>query len=288
MLVLVTGAAGSLGRHVCLKLLEGGHRVRALDVPAADFERLASLDDVDMLKGDIRDRTFLGQAVEGCEWAIHLAAILPPSSERVREQTMAINVDGTQNLVDALKEDGGTVPIVFASSVATYGDTTRERPPVTVDRPLLPTTIYGESKARCERLLDRQYPSTILRIGGIAVPELLELPVPWPFTAEQRLEFVNRDDVAVALVNCVGNRSVLGHSLNISGGKTWQLHGIEYIRGYYQAYQIPIEESKFCDRPGPYDWYDTTESQRMLGYQATSYPEFVARLTENVTKALDA
>jgi len=287
LFVLVTGAAGNLGRQVCQKLLEHGHRVRALDIATADFAGLEWSDNVETAKGDIREIAFVRQAVEGCEWVLHLAAILPPASERDREQTMAINVEGTKNLVDALEASGGTVPMVFASSVATYGDTSRETPPVTVGRTPQPISIYGMSKVNGENLLrERRYPSAILRIGGIAVPALLEFPVPWPFTAEQRLEFISRDDVAFAFANCVGNRSILGRTLNISGGETWQLHGLEYVQGYYQTYDIPLEQAKFADRPGPYDWYETTDSQQLLSYKSASYSEFIVRLAEIVKKAL--
>ncbi len=287
LLVLVTGAAGKLGQRVCHELLRQGHRVRATDVPQADFSGLQDAKGLETATGDIRDPTFVGQAVEGCEWVLHLAAILPPVSEVDRDRTLAINLGGTQNLLAALEAAGGKAPLVFTSSVATYGNTSDETPPVAVEHALRPLDIYGESKVMGESLLQNQgYPSTILRVGGIAVPAFLELPEAWPFSAQQRLEFINRDDVALALAHCVGNQAVLGRTFNIAGGASWQLHGCEYARGHYEAYEVPLDDAVFAMRPGPYDWYDTVAAQRMLDYQRTSYAAFVTLLDQAVKQAL--
>lgn len=287
MTVLVTGASGRLGRQVVDGLLQQGHRVRAFDIPAASFVGLEGLADVEIATGDICDAVGLSQVVQGCQWVIHLAAILPPVSERDRAQTMAVNLQGTKNLVDSLEAAGGEAPLVFASSVTVYGDTASDEPPITVEHALKPCSVYGESKARAEELLTKSsYPYTVLRIGGVAVPAFLEPPDPWPFTAEQRLEFINRDDVALALVRCVGNRATLGHTLNIAGGPTWQMHGREYVRGYYDVYGVPIEEARFLDHPGSYDWYDTSSAQRMLDCQRTSFPAFLSLLKEAVEEAM--
>jgi nucleoside-diphosphate-sugar epimerase len=283
LVVLVTGAAGNLGQQVCQGLRREGHRIRALDIPASGFGELGSADGVEIIKGDVRDSAFVRGAVEGCQWVIHLAAILPPVSERNHELTMSVNLRGTQNLLNALEAAGAKAPLVFASTVATYGDTNGKTPPVKVEHPLRPLDSYSQSKAKAEDLLrERGYPFTILRITGVAVPALLELPEPWPFSAEQRLEFVDRNDATLALIHSVGNRAVLGHTFNIAGGDSWQLHGREYVQGYYETYGIPLEEARFANHAGPYDWYDTFDSQRMLDYQRTSYLEFLAALNEVV------
>lgn len=285
--VLVTGAAGILGRQICLDLVSRGHRVRALDIPAANFGDLLGVDCVQVAKGDICDAIFLKQAVEGAEWVLHLAAILPPASERDRERTMAVNVKGTQNLLDALEAVGGVAPLIFTSSVVTYGDTGDEMPPVYTDRIQRPLDFYGESKKMAEvHVRERGYPCSILRVAGIAVPAFLEPPVPWPFAAEQRLEFINRDDVVLALTHAVGNRAVLGRTLNVAGGTTWQMRGRDYAGTYAEIYGLPSDEILFASRRGPYDWYDTNESQRMLDYQCTSYLDFCGLLGAAVDRAI--
>jgi len=261
--------------------------VRALDIPAADFADLAGVYGLETAKGDIRDSDFLRAVVEGCQWVVHLAAILPPVSEYEPDLTVSVNQGGTQNLLDALEATGGNAPLVFASTVTVYGDTSSETPPVTVRHPLRPCEVYGESKARAEALLQKRgYPSTVLRIGGVVIPALQEPPEPWPFFPEQRIEFINRDDAALAVVHCVDNTTARGQIFNVAGGESWQLHGRRYVQDYYDTYGIPFEEASFAGRIGSYDWYDTVESQRILDYQRTSYPRFLTLLREIVGQAL--
>ena len=84
---------------------------------------------------------------------MHLAAILPPASERNRERTLSINVDGTINIIRAMEANAREAVLVFSSSVSTYGDTTSETPPVRVEHPQTALDIYAESKIASERLV---------------------------------------------------------------------------------------------------------------------------------------
>ena len=94
--ILITGGAGSVGREVVTCLASRGHRVRVFDLPGCDFEPFEHIAQVEVVRGDIRDRDLLQQAVSGVDVVIHLAALLPPNSERDREATMSINVSEQQ------------------------------------------------------------------------------------------------------------------------------------------------------------------------------------------------
>jgi nucleoside-diphosphate-sugar epimerase len=110
--------------------------------------------------------------------------------------------------------------LVFSSSVSTYGDTTAESRPIRVDHPQTALDLYAESKIAGEQLLRQSALGTVvLRIAGIAVPELQEPPAVWPFTAVQRLEMVHRDDVVTACTRrCYP--AARGKILNVAGGST--------------------------------------------------------------------
>ena len=66
-LYLVTGGAGFIGSHICERLLREGHAVRVLD----DFsngkeENLEGMSgDIEVIRGDVRDRNIVAQAVKG-------------------------------------------------------------------------------------------------------------------------------------------------------------------------------------------------------------------------------
>ena len=155
---------------------------------------------------------------QGVNGVLHLAALLPPASEADRSRTFAVNVDGTATVVNAMQEAANDAVLVFSSSVSTYGDTTAEAPPLGVEHPQTALDLYAESKIASERLVrESDLPTVVLRIAGIAVPVLQEPPDVWPFTAEQRLEMVQRDDVVTALYKALTTPAARGKTLNIAG-----------------------------------------------------------------------
>jgi len=282
--VAIVGGAGRLGKSLATGLRGRGHRVRVFDLPVVDF---SGLEDIEQIKGDVTDAQAISSAVGGTNTVIHLAALMPLKSEADREFTWHVNVEGTRNVVDVISSLDPSIHLIFSSSVATYGDTTREQSPIGADCPQQALDIYSETKIAAEQVIKTSpLPWTILRIAGIAVPELLEPPQIWPFQQDQRVEFVNRDDVALAIANCVGNDAVRGKVLNIGGGPSWQMRGWQYVKGYYDIYELPLDEATFQENPGWFDWYDTEDSQRLLNYQQTSWQDFLDQLTQAVEEAL--
>ena len=119
--VLVTGAAGFVGTHVCRELARGGARVRGLVRSAAKAaERLAELP-IELYVGDIRDATSLGRAMHGCTAVVHLVAI---AVERPGQSYDEINARGTERVLAAM-HGAGVRRLVhmsqnFASSKSPY------------------------------------------------------------------------------------------------------------------------------------------------------------------------
>ena len=124
--VLVTGGAGFIGTHTAIRLLERGYRVRALDalLPPVHVrpERPPGLPgDVELIVGDVRNKSDMARALEGVEAVVHLAAYqdyLPDFSTFFH-----VNTVGTAMLYEVAVERRLPLrKIVVASSQATYGE----------------------------------------------------------------------------------------------------------------------------------------------------------------------
>ena len=287
--ILVTGGAGSVGRRLVARCRADGHSVRVFDLPVCDFTGLEGEAGIEVVKGDITHPAAVERAVQGVSAVLHLAALLPPASEANRGRTFAINVQGTAHILQAMTVHARDAVLVFSSSVSTYGNTTAEAPPLRVEHAQTALDIYAESKIASERLIRQaSVDAVVLRIAGIAVPELQEPPEVWPFTADQRLEMVHRDDVVTALYKALITPAGRGKTLNIAGGPTWQTTGQQYVADVYDILGVPLDLATFRgqDAPGWVDWYDTADSQRLLDYQQHPYTSYLDTLRQEVERFL--
>lgn len=280
--VLVTGGAGSIGVDLSRRLSEDGCLVRVLDLPVCNFSSIEGIDGLEVISGDITRKEDLKSALSEVDTVVHLAALLPPKSEEDEEKTHLVNVRATQTLIEILKQTPST-HVVFASSVTTYGDTSRENPPIAATYAGNPKSIYARSKIEAEDIIRSSIsPYTILRISGISIPAFMEPPEVWPFTPEQRMEFINRDDVVTAIFQSIIQNQARGSILNIAGGPSWQMKGKDYVQAIYDLMGVPAEEAVYQDDFGSFDWYDTSQSQEILRYQETPFPRFLHLLEQAV------
>src|SRR4029079_7201818 len=98
MKVVLTGALGNIGFSTLEALLVEGHDVVAFDLESRRARQLASKfgERVQFVWGDITNPTSLRPVLEGGDAVTHLAAIIPPSTERVPDLAQKVNVDATR------------------------------------------------------------------------------------------------------------------------------------------------------------------------------------------------
>ena len=276
MRFLVTGGAGKLGSLVVHTLVNHGYTVHVFDLPQVDYSALANLPNLEIFKGDILAPQQIQAACDGVDVAIHLAAILPPYSERNPQQTLQVNVEGTAQLTNAL-EATSQAPLVFSSSVSVYGRTQNETQPITIDHALQASDIYSESKILAEAVVQQsRLTHTILRISGIYAAVPFEFPSPVQFKADQRVEFIARDDVVTAVTAAI-EHTTTNQIFNIAGGLSWQMTGSAFVDRVFKGFGVP-GEVEYPEEDGFFDWYDTEASQYALQFQHTSFDQYITQL----------
>ena len=124
-LYLVTGGAGFIGSHIATRLIRDGHRVRILDnFSSGKLENLSEIkDEIEIIRGDIRDAAAVRDAIGGVEIVFHEAALgSVPRSVADPLTTHETNITGTLNVLLAAR-DAGVRRVVYASSSSVYGET---------------------------------------------------------------------------------------------------------------------------------------------------------------------
>jgi UDP-glucose 4-epimerase len=151
MKYLVTGGAGFIGSHIVESLLAQGHSVRVLDnFSTGKRENLDELTQrfdgkqLEILEGDVRDASRVGEAVRGVNIIFHEAAFVSvPQSMDEPQNCFDVNISGTSLLFDAARKAGVSRAVV-ASSAAVYGES--EALPLVEETPLQPKSPYAVSK----------------------------------------------------------------------------------------------------------------------------------------------
>jgi UDP-glucose 4-epimerase len=150
MRILVTGAAGFLGKHLVKELYGAGHVVRALVRELSNTISFPA--DVEVVVGDLRDARAMRAATTGCAGVVHLAGKAHVLDEMQSDAPdyNGINVVGTQNVLEGAVASGVS-RLVFASTVKVFGETTVGC--VDESQPPLPETPYAQSKWTAEQLV---------------------------------------------------------------------------------------------------------------------------------------
>jgi dihydroflavonol-4-reductase len=154
MKVLVTGATGFVGSHLCRTLVERGFHVTALRRSTSNIDLLGGLD-LDFALGDVTDPYSLEAAARGQEAVIHAAALAGNSWSRLRSTHNQVNIEGTQNVVAACQR-AGVRRLLYVSTVAAVGIPEHGQPPADEDFPFnLDKGIfnYAISKKRAEEVV---------------------------------------------------------------------------------------------------------------------------------------
>ncbi|MEJ2864246.1 NAD-dependent epimerase/dehydratase family protein [Actinomycetospora flava] len=141
--ILVTGATGLVGSRLLARFHADGHACRVLVRPGRELPP-----GVEVAEGDVLAPDTLGDALAGVSTIIHLAASFRDGND---EQTWAVNLTGTQNLIDAARAHAPDARFLMASTSNVY-DAGADHP-AREDDALHPVLAYPASKARAEEEL---------------------------------------------------------------------------------------------------------------------------------------
>ena len=130
MRIIVTGATGYIGSHSVAALCRAGHEVRSLIRSRRRLERALEMQglevgDVEVFEGDITDADAVKRSFDGCDAALHVAAVFSLDPNRAAEMAR-VNPDST-DLVLRTGRDLGLDPLVYVSTAGVFIPYTRSK-----------------------------------------------------------------------------------------------------------------------------------------------------------------
>ena len=254
--ILVTGATGFIGGHLARRLVQEGARVRALVRSPRKAAALADLG-IEIIPGDITDRDGVRRATRGASIVYHAAAWADEQGDR--DAVWAVNVTGTQHMVDAAIAEG-VARFIHLSSCAVYGS----RQQMDIDEsapPRMTGRVYHDSKVAAEEVVFAAYRDHGLPVV-VARPSQVYGPGSPQFTirvieavkggkvilvdgGKHFFKPIYIDNLIDALVLCATVDEAVGEALNLTDG------GPVPWKDFFAAYGRMVGVTSFPSAPYP-------------------------------------
>ncbi|MGH3320156.1 MAG: NAD-dependent epimerase/dehydratase family protein [Streptosporangiaceae bacterium] len=227
MTVLITGATGLVGTRLLPRLVDAGLDCRAIVRPGKTMP-----DGVQAIEGDLLDPASLPAAVQGVEAVIHLAAVLrTPDPDEIRR----VNVEGTKNLIEAVKAHAPEARVIMASTNLVYDADLSH--PAREDDATNPRMPYPASKVIAEQALrDSGLNWSILRFSFVygdgdghlqSAPGLLGS---WNWHPAATMSLIHHRDIATAMRLALGGATD-GRIINLTDDAPASVYEIARVVG---------------------------------------------------------
>ncbi|AEF37838.1 UDP-glucose 4-epimerase GalE4 [Mycolicibacter sinensis] len=214
------------------RLVASGHQVTATARRAPAYP----ISGIDFVAADIQDAASVRKAMAGHDAVVHLAWVVAPLKSE--SDTAAVNLGGTQNVLDAMNSTGCS-RLVFSSSVLAYGAVPGHPPLLREDDERRPESahFYAAHKKAAEDMILAAAPESVLVRSGIIAGRDVDnlifrffsgpaLPVPDPQRAQQ---FVHTDDVARFTADAVSAEG--SGPVNVAGEGSLTMREIADVMG---------------------------------------------------------
>lgn len=218
--IFITGGAGYVGSLLADYLSSKNYSVTVYDLFIYGKDVFNNADNINLIKGDIRDQKLLKETIKGHDIVIHLACISnDPSFEMDPNLGKSINYDAFRPLVEISKKSK-VKRFIYASSSSVYGIKSEQN--VHEDMDLEPLTDYSKFKAQCEEILnkysDKTFDTVTIRPATVC-----------GYSKRQRLDVI---------VNILTNLAFHKGEITVFGGE--QLRPNIHIKDMVRAYELLI------------------------------------------------
>ncbi|HOD52233.1 MAG TPA: NAD-dependent epimerase/dehydratase family protein [Candidatus Hydrogenedentes bacterium] len=292
--VLITGAAGFIGSHLCERLLRKGAEVRAMvhGNMRGSIGHLAAIPEslrtrLEIVGGNIRDAAFVRDATVDMDTVFHLAAITSVVySYSNPDETVITNVSGTLNVCNAARHEN-VRRVVHTSSAGVYGAAVGGAP-ISETHPVRAYNPYTASKLAADCVVESFHlsydlPVTIIRIFNVYGPRIGRFLV-IPTIVLQLLKgnklklgsltptrnFTYIDDIVNAYLLMAESDSVVGEVVNFGSTRAVTIAELAMLIADLMDRDVTISQDEKALRPAKSEiervLADVTKAKQLLGW----------------------
>ena len=313
--VLVTGAGGFIGSHLCEKLLQEGREVRALvryngRGTQGWLDTSPARDRIEVVAGDIRDFDSVSRAVSGCDQVFHLAALIGiPYSYESPLAYVRTNVEGTYNVLESARR-ASVSRVLVTSTSEVYGSAIYT--PIDEAHPLQPQSPYSASKIGADNLalsyhMSFGLPVVVARpfntfgprqsaraiIPSLATQLLSRRPHIDVGSLEPVRDLTFVEDTASAMITIANTDAFLGRAVNVGTGEAISIAEIYERLVAVTGYRAELRQDPARMRPAASEVMRLISNNSVLRAGTAWKPEFdidagLAKTVDWLRQNLDA
>lgn len=237
--ILLVGALGNIGFEVLKQLCKKRDlNITILDIDSKKNRRKIRQfkNKINVIFGSIYNLNIVKQALKNQDIIIHLAAIIPPFTDRNAKLSYNVNYVGTKNIVHTIKENNHGF-LLFASSIAIYGDRL-ENPYIQITDKLNPQNdYYAKLKIMCEEeITNSGIDYSIFRLTAIMGMPTID-PLMFHMPLNTKMEIASSTDTARAFVNAIYHINELNKKIfNLSGGTQCRTTYQDFLKNMFNIY----------------------------------------------------
>ena len=284
--VLVTGAAGTLGKKVIKYLLsEGKYEVTAVDLKSRNNHKILRKykKRMNIIYADVTDANLMEPALKESDYVIHLAGVNPPLADLNPNLSYEIDYKGTENIVRILNFYNPSCHLLFASTATVYGEQENNEVSVSTKIDSSKLGAYAKYKYESEELIKEKLNNySIYRL-----PVILCNPHKgnyiFNYNAKETFEITTDEDAAYMFVAALDKIEKLNKKIfNVGGGKYSIISGKDLNNEIIRLYGLSskyIKTSLFIDKNvHGYIFKDSDKLDEILNYRNDSIASYVMRV----------
>lgn len=289
--ILVTGAAGCLGKLVLKYLLsEGKYEITAVDLKNRNSHKVLRKYHrrINIVYGDITDPILIDALIKEHDFVFHLASIKPSLSTLKEKISKEIDYKGTENIVRAITFYNPKCFLIFPSTTNVYG---KKDKPVTVATKtnIANQDYYTNTKLEIEKLIKNKLSNYVIYRIPTVLSDLRKEDFMYNTPLDNEMECVSASDAAYGMVKTIDHiKEVNKKVYNMSGGETCittfrnLLISILKIRGlnFKYLWSLLFLEKNFYGNI----YADSGKIENILKYQNDSIASYLMQIKRHSNK----
>lgn len=283
--ILITGAAGTVGKKVIKYLLmEGKYNITAVDLKTSYNKHVLKKyrKRVEIIYADITNDANFEDAVKKSDFVIHLAGIMPPLADLNENLTYKGDYKGTENIVRILDFFNPNCHLLYASSTTVYGK--QDSDTVSINTKINEESLgaFAKNKLNSENIIKEKLKNYSIYRLPVILCNPIESNFMFSYKANKRFEVVSDEDVGYMFSRAIDKISELNKkTFNVGGGEACITTGSKLnndMLKYYGLTSKYLKTKLFIDKNFySYIYKDSNKLDDILTYRNDSIDSYFLR-----------